>query len=252
MATLRRDVEGTELPISNFKRSAPWPPVDPDAFSPEIRRKFNQQSRIITTIKYLLGLTRTDKQRTLYNAARPFEVIGGVSEREMVMLRNARGSMAKVGLTKLWFVDFLSRETLAGSFGKVAPPILSRLYQYMSDAMLGYHQARKIAFIPFPFPHAQLTSLFIIVMMILMPLLVLSFTDDIVTASVLNFFCVVCFSGLHEVALILEKPFQNAPNDIPLNRFQAMFNEALLVTFNGNHPDAWWAAPPLDGNQKGI
>ncbi len=32
----------------------------------------------------------------------------------------------------------------------------------------------------------------------------------------------------------------NAPNDIPLNNFQAQFNESLITMFFGCHPDAYW------------
>ena len=56
----------------------------------------------------------------------------------------------------------------------------------------------------------------------------------------MNFFTVMCFVGLHEVAKELENPFKNAPNDTPLNNFQAQFNEAIISVFSGFHPDSWW------------
>ena len=37
----------------------------------------------MTVLKYLLGQTRSPEDRTLYNAARPFRVIGGVSDQEV-------------------------------------------------------------------------------------------------------------------------------------------------------------------------
>lgn len=43
-----------------------------------------------------------------------------------------------------------------------------------------------------------------------------------------------------KVARELESPFFNVPNDLPLNNFQAQFNEALLAMFAGYHPDAFW------------
>lgn len=53
----------------------------------------------------------------------------------------------------------------------------------------------------------------------------------------------MCFFGLHEVSRELENPFQSVPNDIPLNNFQAQFNEALMNMFVGYHPDSWdWTA----------
>ena len=36
------------------------------------------------------------------------------------------------------------------------PPILSRVYQELSNAMLGFNSAMKVATTPFPFPYAQL------------------------------------------------------------------------------------------------
>jgi predicted membrane chloride channel (bestrophin family) len=171
-------------------------------------------------LRYLFGVSRTPKTRTLYNAARPFRVVGGVSDAEIELLQAARGALAKVALCSMWLQEFLSREYMAGSAGNVASPIFSRLFQYISDGLLGYNQARKIAYIPFPFPHAQLTSLFVLVVAGFMPILMLSFVTSEPLGFVLNFLTVMCFTGLHEVARELESPFQNVPNDIPLNNFQ--------------------------------
>lgn len=81
----------------------------------------------------------------MYNAARPFGVLGGVSDSECELLQKARGPYAKVALVTMWLQEFLSREYLNGSTGKVAPPIISRLYQFISDGVVGYNQARKVA-----------------------------------------------------------------------------------------------------------
>jgi hypothetical protein len=71
----------------------------------------------------------------------------------------------------MWLQEFITREHLAGSTGKVAPPIVSQMYQFTSDGMIGYNHARKIAYIPFPFPHAQITAFFILVSMVYIPFL---------------------------------------------------------------------------------
>jgi predicted membrane chloride channel (bestrophin family) len=55
--------------------------------------------------------------------------------------------------------------------------------------------------------------------------------------------------GLWLVANELEDPFRNAPNDLPLNNFQAQFNEALVCVFAGFHPEAWW---DVDENIKSL
>jgi predicted membrane chloride channel (bestrophin family) len=97
-----------------------------------------------------------------------------------------------------------------------------------------------VAYIPFPFPHTQLTTFYVIVINFFLPILMLTFVPDRVVAAILNFLTAGVFVGLWHVSNELEDPFRNVPNDLPLNRFQAEFNEALLVMFAGFHPEAWW------------
>jgi predicted membrane chloride channel (bestrophin family) len=241
MSTLRNDLEQAGSPLISFIPGVPWPHVDPDDYGADVRRDWETSTyRSYAIIRYLLGISRTPHSRTLYNAARPFRVMGGVSDAEIELLQAARGPLAKVALCTMWLQEFITREYLAGSMGVVAAPILSRLFQFTSDGMVGYNQARKVAYIPFPFPHAQITSLFVFVVVSLMPVLMLSYVNHMVFALTMNIATVMCFSGLHEVARELESPFQNVPNDIPLNNFQAQFNEALMTMFAGYHPDAYW------------
>jgi predicted membrane chloride channel (bestrophin family) len=241
MSTLRNDLEQAESPLCTFKPGKPWPHVDPDDYSADVRKDWTMSThRSWTILKYLFGFSRTRAARTLYNAARPFRVIGGVSDAEIDLLQAARGPMAKVALCSLWLQEYMTREYLAGSTGKVAPPIISRLFQFTSDGMLGYNQARKIAYIPFPFPHAQITSLFVLVAVGFLPVLFLVYLENVYYGFVMNLMTVMCFAGLHEVARELENPFQNVPNDLPLNNFHAQYNEALMTMFLGYHPDAYW------------
>lgn len=277
MSTLRNDLEGAESPLATFVPGDPWPCVDPDSYNAEVRKDWTQtKTRMFTVMQYLFGRTRTATSRTLYNAARPFRVIGGVSDAEIHMLQAARGPLAKVALCSMWLQEFISREYLAGSTGGVAPPIISRLYQFISDGMLGYNQARKIAYIPFPFPHAQITSLFILVVVALIPFLMLTFVTNEIFGVALNIVTVMCFTGLHEVSRELENPFTTVPNgelfafvsfvlstirslltvfvceDIPLNNFQAQFNESLLTMYSGYHPDAFWEVKVLEHEMEAL
>jgi len=241
LSTLRNDLAEADSPLITFTPGAPWPHVDPDDYGADVRKEWSDSTnRHLTVFRYILGFSRTPKMRTLYNAARPFRVIGGVSDAEIELLQAARGPLAKVALVSFWFQEFISREYLAGSTGAVAPPIISRLYQFISDGMIGYNQARKVAYIPFPFPHAQISSLFVLIACCLIPVVMLTYISNPTFGFVMNALTVMCFCGLHEVARELESPFQNVPNDVPLNNFQAQFNEALITMFFGYHPDAFW------------
>jgi predicted membrane chloride channel (bestrophin family) len=98
-----------------------------------------------------------------------------------------------------------------------------------TDGVTGYNLARKVAYIPFPFPHGQITAFFSITVIFIFPLLFTSFVTKLWFAGVLNFLTVLCFLGMYEVARELENPFSNVPNDIPLTTLQAQFNEALVT-----------------------
>ena len=189
---------------------------------------------------FLFGMSRNARQRTIYNASRPFSVLGGISDQEVEMLRKVRGPAAQHALCTFWLKEFITREHLNGSTGNIAPPIMARVYQYISDGTQQYNQCRKTAFTDFPFPHAQLTSFFILVSIFVFPLLYYQYVTDVWIAMALNFLTTSCFVGIQEVAMELEEPFVRYPNDLPLNNYQAQFNEALISSlYGGFHPDSW-------------
>lgn len=135
MSTLRCDVEGAESPIAPHIPGIPLPPVNPDELSPDIQFQYFEQSSCWNFLYYFLGMQRSQLRRTLYNAARPFRVIGGISDNEARMLQQANGPSARMALCSMWLKEFITREHLNGSTGKVAPPIISRVYQFLSDGI---------------------------------------------------------------------------------------------------------------------
>jgi hypothetical protein len=233
LSTLRNDIDGAESPLGIYVPGAPWPEANPDKDRPK-------KVGMAETIKYLTGSDRSAEARTAYNASKPLQVIGGVSSAEIRFLQMARGPYAKTQLCWQWLSEFIIREHIAGSTGKVGPPIISRVIQFLSDGMIFYNHARKIMYIPFPFPSAQISVFFVITMIFAVPLMMDQYANELWLSSLLTFFTVTCLAGLHEVARELENPFRNVPNDLPVTTFQAFFNEALLTMYAGYHPDAYW------------
>jgi Bestrophin, RFP-TM, chloride channel len=261
MCTLRNDIECASLPLEEYHTGTvpdPNVPLDDTTETQDEQnkpkkdlKKSQQSSAWKTILSYLLGTTRSSKQRTLYNAKHPLGVIGGISDNEIKFLQRARGPYAKVAVVTMWFEEFISREYCNGSMGTVPPPFISRLYSIVSDGTVAYNQARKIAYVPFPFPNAQITSFFSMAIIFIFPLLYDEYVSKYWFAAVLNFITVLCFLGLHEVARELENPFINVPNDLPLVTFQDEFNDALLTMYSGFHPDSYWEIKPiLHGNKN--
>mmetsp|Transcript_10859 Transcript_10859/g.21533 ORF Transcript_10859/g.21533 Transcript_10859/m.21533 type:complete len:507 (+) Transcript_10859:238-1758(+) len=243
LATLRNDIDGAPSPLTGYTPGSPWPEVDPVKI-PNAEKAYSNGA-FSDFLLYILGIDRTTLARTQYNASRPLGVYGGVSDAEIKQLQAARGPSAKVNLCFMWLNEFVVREHLAGSLGNVGPPIISRLFQFLSDGMTGYNQARKIMWIPFPFPHAQIAVFFSWISMLCVPLLLLQYANNKWMGASITFFTVLSLTGMHEVSKELENPFRNTPNDLPLCTMQAHFNEAMMTMFVGYHPDSWWASPPL-------
>jgi len=115
--------------------------------------------------------------------------------------------------------------------------------QFLSDGMIAYNEGRKIMFNPFPFPHAQLSSVFVNVMIFVVPLLMWQWIEDIYLSVPFTFLSVMILTSIDEVARELENPFRNIPNELPLVTYQAEFNEAIITMYSGFHPDAFWEEP---------
>ena len=222
LSTLRNDIEGAESPLDIYQPGAPWPDVDSHFWEDYGFTAYQK-------IKFFLGNARSPEERTKYNASRPLLVLGGVSEGEIRFLQQARGPYAKTELCWTWLSEFITREHLAGSLGKVGPPIISRVMQFLGDAMVMYNHGRKIMFIPFPFPHAQLSALYVLIAIPSVALLFEQYCQALWLACLLAFWTMTCLAGIHEVARELENPFRNIPNDLPLATMQAQFNEALIT-----------------------
>jgi len=252
LSTLRNDLDDKESPLDIYVPGAPWPVSDPDKLPKSTKSEFHHDYAIVRNIRYWLGIDRKPKSLANYVASRPMLIIGGISNAEIAHLQEARGSYAKTQLAFHWLSEFIIREHLSGSLGDVHAAIISRLVQFLSDGMLYYNHARKIMYIPFPFPHAQLSAFFTIIMIPTIPFLMDQYTNELWMGCMITFFTVTCLVGLHEVARELENPFRNVPNEIPLCTIHAMYNEALATMFSGYNPDSFWDAEMYQGALEAL
>jgi predicted membrane chloride channel (bestrophin family) len=118
----------------------------------------------------------------------------------------------------------------------VESPIQSRIYQQLSEGMLGYNQCRKLADIPFPFPYAQLLTLVLVSFVGFIPFYVALFTENVVLSPLIAFFLTIGYWGLNETAKELENPFGQDINDIELVDFHSTFVNICMELF-ANHEE---------------
>jgi len=181
--------------------------------------------------KFLYGVSMraSTDQRLRYNANNPFPVYGGLLEEEHVILNKCKSMNSKVHLVIYWLNEFIARASKTDMLGGIGQPIISRVFQELSDANLAYERARRIAVIQFPFVLQQMSEIFVLFLVPLVPILNLSKVGDPILSAVLTFFSVLCFLGLYEAARDVEDPYMYEPNDLPMVEICHEFCMALVA-----------------------
>merc|ERR1719460_514346 len=103
---------------------------------------------------------------------------------------------------------------------KVAPPILSRVYQQLGNGIVGLNNARKIADFPIPFPLAQMVTFLLIIHFFCIATICAVSVERIEWAGILSFSTVLSYWSINYIAIELEMPFGEDPNDLPLADMQ--------------------------------
>jgi len=115
-----------------------------------------------------------------------------------------------------------------------APPIQSRMYQELSNGMLGFNQAVKLADVPLPFPYAQMVSWLLVGFCCFIPFYIVSFTSSMIVAPVMAFILFAGAYALNETAKELENPFGEDTNDITVVDFHVRFLDLVRDVHRGH------------------
>merc|ERR1719503_246741 len=107
---------------------------------------------------------------------------------------------------------------------KVAPPILSRVYQELSRGIVNLDNVAKIKQVSFPFPYAQMIAVMMIVHWITTPILASQAISSWFWAMFMTFVTVSAFWSLFYIANEIEQPFGKDANDLPVSEMQAEMN----------------------------
>eukprot|EP00850_Spirogloea_muscicola_P012826 SM000084S23162 [mRNA] locus=s84:394118:397141:+ [translate_table: standard] len=157
----------------------------------------------------------------------PIVVIGGLSGAETVLLQETTD---RVYMLMCWVHRaMVARRTVGGI--KEDAPIVSRIYQVLSDGMLGFENAHKIGTTPFPFPYAQCVAILLYIYAFSVPLLMAGWIGNIWLTVCSTFVAVLSFFLINEVAREIEEPYNFDPNDLPVTYLHHKFNSRLIIAF---------------------
>lgn len=143
------------------------------------------------------------------------------SEQQIQLLAQSNDTISSVMYWIIWDLADAMKDI------DIAPPIQSRMYQELSNGMLGFNNCLKIADVPFPLPFAQLLGLLLVAFSLLIPVYVIVFTRSPIAGPILSFLLFESIWCLNEVAKELENPFGQDSNDITLTDFHLNFVDSL-------------------------
>mmetsp|Transcript_30990 Transcript_30990/g.71977 ORF Transcript_30990/g.71977 Transcript_30990/m.71977 type:complete len:382 (+) Transcript_30990:65-1210(+) len=158
-----------------------------------------------------------------------FEVIDAESF-DSETSRLMKDSPCKIELIYHWIQTVLVDANATGII-TVAPPILARAFFELADGMVKFHDCKKIAVHPFPFPYSQVTLILLISHWIITPVMICSETQNTFLACLFSFLVVFIFWGLYAIAIELENPFGDDPNDLDGADILREMNSKLLMLF---------------------
>lgn len=211
---------------------------------PELQRQVMEFHHLLARLMSLLFCCAL--QQVSPSKERPFEILDtqGIELESLLYLESTRD---KVEIILQWIQRSIVLRMNDGVL-PVAPPVLSRAFQELSRGIVNLQNARKIADFPFPYPYAQVSILMLLLHWGLMPFwcsMLLSKTMAAATSFVVIFF-LWC---LNFIALQLEAPFGDEPNDLPMDQMILDWNNSLctLLSPRSQRPPAFEFDPAVHG-----
>jgi len=130
--------------------------------------------------------------------------------------------------TVMLWIERLIVETEKQKLFDVAPPVLSRAFQELSDGMVNVAELRKIVEVPFPFPYSQYLSFMLVLHWLVSPLVCVQLISEWSWAGGTVWLISTSYWTLFYIAQEIDQPFGQDYNDLPVVEIQQRFNQSLM------------------------
>eukprot|EP00928_Gymnodinium_smaydae_P013648 TRINITY_DN14966_c0_g1_i1.p1 TRINITY_DN14966_c0_g1~~TRINITY_DN14966_c0_g1_i1.p1 ORF type:complete len:523 (+),score=55.79 TRINITY_DN14966_c0_g1_i1:46-1614(+) len=151
--------------------------------------------------------------------------VSSIESRKMAWLLN---EMHKPEIVMQW-VQRLVVDAHRDQIIDVAPPILSRVFQTLDQGWSAFAGAQKLNEVPFPFPFAQMVSLLLQAHTLFTTFVAAIAVESPVGSFGLTFMVCLAYWTLNYIAMEIEYPFGDDPNDIKLDSAQNELNERICI-----------------------
>lgn len=119
------------------------------------------------------------------------------------------------------------------------PPMVSRIFQEISNGILAYNGAIKIKQVPVPFAYVQFNALILNSFNLLAPIAIARFTEDVAMSIITAVLISGGFTAMWLVANEMEDPFGADHNDLPVLQYHEHFCGAIRNLLRWLDIDTW-------------
>merc|ERR1719460_303886 len=154
-----------------------------------------------------------------------FEIIDPLMDKDTLVYVQGKKERSEVVMN---WIQRLVVDNIRSNTIEIAPPIVSRVFQEFSLGIVNVASAKKINFIPFPFPYSQMMQLLLMLQAVVQPF-ISGYAYHKWWVSAGNTFFVILLSWcIHFISVEIEMPFGDDANDLPLGELVASLNDSLI------------------------
>jgi len=154
-----------------------------------------------------------------------FEIIDPLMDNATLVYVQGKKERSEVVMN---WIQRLVVDNIRSNTIEIAPPIVSRVFQEFSLGIVNVAAAKKINFIPFPFPYSQMMQLLLIMQAFVQPIVSGYAYHNWWVAAVSTFFVVLLSWCIHFISVEIEMPFGDDANDLPLGDLVTSMNDSLI------------------------
>jgi len=147
---------------------------------------------------------------------------------DVTSIQALKDEECRVELVVQW-IQSLTVDGIKTGVCTIPPPILSRIFQNMSNGLTAYYSAYRVTEVPFPFPYVQATEVLLLVHFVVTPIVIQSFSSGPLWAGICSFLAIFVLWSLNFIAAELENPFNQTVNVLDMNLLQGEFNKRLIL-----------------------
>eukprot|EP00927_Polykrikos_kofoidii_P063369 TRINITY_DN5818_c0_g1_i1.p1 TRINITY_DN5818_c0_g1~~TRINITY_DN5818_c0_g1_i1.p1 ORF type:complete len:620 (-),score=107.74 TRINITY_DN5818_c0_g1_i1:47-1681(-) len=149
--------------------------------------------------------------------------IEGLEEESLMFLE---GVPDRCEVVLQWIQRLILESETTGTI-KVAPPILSRVFNELGNGIVNLNNARKITEFPIPFPLAQMITVMLLFHAFVTAIICVFSVETTFWAGFISFVVTCAYWSINYIAVELEMPYGGDLNDLPLIDMQLDMNRSL-------------------------